>query len=135
MTIKKIVINYYLVKNKLEYKVYKIFKCFCKSLMMWVGKYKNIMKGGYIIKDKYVLKKNTSKIKKTIYKNLFSFKLGVLNGKRCKYNTFITSPIFTSYAFSTFFCIISKHTNCADFSHLLFYIYNKLYFKYNLLFF
>jgi len=58
-------VQYYLVEDKSQEEVCKIFKCSPRSLMRWVEKYKNIIKDAYERTKKYLSKKNnTRKIKK-----------------------------------------------------------------------
>jgi transposase len=62
---KETVVQYYLVEDKSQEEVCKIFKCSPRSLMRWVEKYKNIIKDAYERTKKYLSKKNnTRKIKK-----------------------------------------------------------------------
>jgi transposase-like protein len=57
-------VQYYLVEDKTQEEVCKIFKCTPRSLMRWVNQYKNIFKGAYERPEKYVPKNKTRKIKK-----------------------------------------------------------------------
>ena len=63
---KETAVQYYLVEDKTQEEVCKIFKCSRRSLMRWVQKYKKDGKiTGYERPEKYVTKKNnTRKIKK-----------------------------------------------------------------------
>jgi transposase-like protein len=55
-------VQYYLIEDKTQEEVCKIFKCTPRSLMRWVERYKN--EGAYERPDKYVPKNKTRKIKK-----------------------------------------------------------------------
>ena len=75
-------VNYYLVEDKTQDEVCKIFKCSRRSLMRWVDryendgvmlifiskipkeKYKNIFKGAYERPEKYISKNKTRKVNK-----------------------------------------------------------------------
>ena len=75
---KETAVNYYLVEDKTQEEVCKIFNCSRRSLMRWVKQREN---EGKI--------KQGSDQRKTIYK--ISFKMGVLNKKRCKIPLIINS--------------------------------------------
>lgn len=57
-------VEYYLVGDKSQIDVCKIFKCSPRSLMKWVEKYENIIKGTYNRTKKY--SKKPSNRRKTL---------------------------------------------------------------------
>jgi transposase-like protein len=62
---KETAVQYYLVEDNSQEEVCKIFKCSRRSLMSWVDKYRNIIKGAYERPEKYISNKNkTRKIRK-----------------------------------------------------------------------
>jgi transposase len=64
---KETAVNYYLVEDKTQEEVCKIFNCSRRSLMRWVQKYKNIK-----IKEKLLVMKEHQRHIKFV-KNMFLF--------------------------------------------------------------